>query len=78
MTNDVKRREKVLTGELFQIVLIICLPLALYQLFNSVHNLIDQIICASISTTAQNAVSSIGQIKLTISAFGAGLAAGAA
>lgn len=76
MKDDIARRKKLLTGNLFQTVLVICMPLALYQLFNSVHNLIDQIICASISTTAQNAVSSIGQIKLTISAFGAGLAAG--
>lgn len=76
MAKDVKRREKILTGNLFQIVLMICMPLALYQLFNSLHNLIDQIICAQISTTAQNAVSSISQIKLTISAFGGGLAAG--
>ena len=76
MAKDVRRREKILTGNLFQIVLMICMPLALYQLFNSLHNLIDQIICAQISTTAQNAVSSISQIKSTISAFGGGLAAG--
>ena len=76
--SDIKRREMILSGNLFRIVLYICTPLAIYQLFNSAYNLIDQIICAQISTTAQNAVASIGQIKNAISAFGAGLGAGGA
>lgn len=73
---DEKRREMILKGDLLKTILIICMPLALYQFFNSCYTLLDQIICAQISTTAQNAVSSIGQIKNAISAFGAGLAAG--
>ena len=76
--SDIKRREMILSGSLFKVVLYICTPLAIYQLFNSAYNLIDQIICAQISTTAQNAVASIGQLKNAISAFGAGLAAGGA
>ena len=77
-SSDVRRRERILKGNLFQAVLFICLPLAVYQLFNSAYNLIDQVICAQISTTAQNAVASIGQLKNAISAFGGGLAAGGA
>ena len=73
---DAKRREMILKGDLMKTILIICLPLALYQFFNSTYTLIDQIICAKISTDAQNAVSAISQIKHTISAIGAGLAAG--
>lgn len=73
---DEKRREMILKGNLMKTILVICLPLALYQFFNSCYTLLDQIICAQISTTAQNAVSSISQIKNAISAFGAGLAAG--
>lgn len=73
---DAKRREMILKGDLMKTILIICLPLALYQFFNSCYTLLDQVICAQISTTAQNAVSSISQIKNAISAFGAGLAAG--
>ena len=76
MSSDVKRREMVLKGNLLKTVLAICMPLALYQFFNSLYTLFDQVICAQISTDAQNAVSSIGQIKNTISAFGGGLAAG--
>ena len=75
-TMDVKRREMILKGDLMKTIIAICFPLALYQFFNSCYTLLDQIICAQISTTAQNAVSSISQIKNAISAFGAGLAAG--
>ncbi len=73
---EAQRREMILKGNLMKTVLLICLPLALYQFFNACYTLIDQIICAHISTDAQNAVSSIGQIKNAISAFGGGLAAG--
>lgn len=71
-----ERRKMILTENLLKTVLIICMPIALYQFFNSLYTLLDQIICAQISTTAQNAVSSISQIKNTISSFGAGIAAG--
>lgn len=74
--NDVERREMILKGNLMKTIIKICLPLAIYQFFNSCYTLLDQIICAYISTDAQNAVSSISQIKNAISAFGAGLAAG--
>ena len=77
-TKAVKRRRMILSGNLGKTLLVIILPLAIYQLFNSTYTLLDQIICAQISTTAQNAVSSISQIKNTISAFGGGLAAGGA
>ncbi len=75
-TKDVKRRQMILKGDLLKTIMMICFPLALYQFFNSCYTLLDQVICAQISTTAQNAVSSISQIKNAISAFGAGLAAG--
>lgn len=74
--SDIKRREMILKGDLMKTILIICLPLALYSFFNACYTLLDQIICAKISTTAQNAVSSISQIKSAISTMGAGLAAG--
>ena len=31
--SDVKRREMILSGNLFKVVLYICTPLAIYQLF---------------------------------------------
>ena len=72
------RRKRILSGNLWKTVLIIIAPLALYQLFNSFYSLIDSAICAQISTSAQTKVVAINQIKSTISAFGAGLAAGGA
>lgn len=77
-TKTEKRRRMILSGNMAKTLFAIILPLAIYQLFNSTYTLVDQIICAQISTTAQNAVSSISQIKSTISAFGGGLAAGGA
>ncbi len=77
-TKAEKRRRLILSGNLGKTLFVIIFPLAVYQLFNSTYTLLDQIICAQISTTAQNAVSSISQIKSTISAFGGGLAAGGA
>ena len=76
MMADVERRNMILKGNIWKTILVICVPLMIYQMFNSWYSVLDQIICASISTTAQNAVSSIAQIKNAISAFGAGLAAG--
>ncbi len=75
---QILRRKRILSGNLWQTVLVIIAPLALYQLFNSFYNLIDAAICAQISTSAQTKVVAINQIKSTISAFGAGLAAGGA
>ncbi len=75
---QILRRKKILGGNLWTTVLVIIAPLALYQLFNSFYSLIDAAICAQISTSAQTKVVAINQIKSTISAFGAGLAAGGA
>ena len=75
---QVLRRKRILSGNLWSTVLVIIAPLALYQLFNSFYSLIDAAICAQISTGAQTKVVAINQIKSTISAFGAGLAAGGA
>lgn len=74
--NDIKRRDMILKGNLWKTIIAVCLPLMIYQAFNSWYSVLDQVVCASISTTAQNAVASIAQLKNTIAAFGAGLAAG--
>ncbi|MCR5646842.1 MAG: hypothetical protein K6F81_01005 [Acholeplasmatales bacterium] len=73
---QIKRRQMILSGNLWKTIFVIIAPLALYQLFNSVYSLIDAAICAQISTDAQTNVVAINQIKSTIQSFGAGLAAG--
>ena len=75
---QIARRKMILGGNLWKTIIVIILPLAVYQLFNSFYSLIDAAICAQISTEAQNNVVAINQIKSAISAFGGGLAAGGA
>lgn len=75
---SIERRKLILSGDILKTIFIVCFPLAIYQFFNSVSNVIDQIICSNISAEASNAVGSIAQLKNAISAFGAGLAAGGA
>ena len=47
---DEKRREKILNGNLWVVILSICAPLFIYQLFNAFYNLVDTIFANEIST----------------------------
>ena len=60
---EVERRNMILKGNLWKTIIAICVPLMIYQMFNSWYSVIDQIICANISAVAQNAVSSISFIS---------------
>ena len=73
-----KRRKQILTLNLFKVAAMICLPIALYGLFNSFYNLIDSIICSSISAKSVTTVAALAQVKSALSAFGAGIAGGGA
>jgi putative MATE family efflux protein len=75
---DEKTRRKILTGNVWSIVLSITLPLFLYQFINSFYSLIDQIMVANISSESVSAVATISQIKSLISSLGAGIAGGGA
>ncbi|MGM9972001.1 MAG: MATE family efflux transporter [Anaeroplasmataceae bacterium] len=76
MINSKRRRKMILTGNIMTTIIAICFPIAIYQLFNSLYTVFDQIVSAYISKEAQGAVSALAQVKNSISAFGAGLAAG--
>lgn len=56
----------------------ICFPIALYGLFNSLYGLLDSIICSAISASSVTTVSALSQVKNALSAFGAGIAGGGA
>lgn len=71
-------RRKILTGNIWNVVLSITLPLFLYQLFNSLYSLIDAIMLVNISTTASSAGAILAQVKTMISSLGAGVSSGAA
>lgn len=75
--NEVTRR-KILTGNIWSVVLSITLPLFLYQLFNSLYSLIDAIMLVNISTTASSAGALLAQVKTMISSLGGGISSGAA
>lgn len=72
------RRKKILTGDLIRVSIMICFPIALYGLFNSLYGLLDSIICSAISASSVTTVSALSQVKNALSAFGAGIAGGGA
>ena len=54
-----KQREQILYGSITKTILMICLPLAIYALFNSFYNLIDAMMASKI----KDAASASGAIK---------------
>jgi len=78
LTSEKRRRYQILNGNMFSTILMICIPLAIYAFFNSLYNLIDQIMASQISKSAVSNIAVISQLKNSISAFGAGVAGGGA
>lgn len=72
------KREEILYGNLVHTIFMVCLPIAVYVFFNSFYNLVDSVMCASISAASVSDVAILGQIKNAINAFGSGLAGGGA
>lgn len=75
---DEKRREKILNGNMWKVIIAICAPLFVYNLFNSIYSLLDTIFANEISTDSISSVAALSQIKNLLSSFGSGLAAGGA
>ena len=73
---DLKRRERILHGNLMMTIVTICAPIFLYNLFNSFYAVIDAVVVAKIDPTSVSAVSSLSQIQHLLSSLGSGLAAG--
>lgn len=71
-----RQRRKILTGNLWKVVVSITFPLFCYNILNSFYGLIDSVMVANISSADVSAVSTINQIKNLISSLGSGLAAG--
>ena len=78
LIKDEKRRNLILNGNMWKVVLAICAPLFIYNLFNSLYTLVDSIFANAISTDSVSSVAALGQIKNLLSSFGSGLAAGGA
>ena len=73
---DLKRREKILNGNLVYAIISICAPIFLYNLFNSFYSVIDAVVVARIDPTSVSAVAALSQIQHLLSSLGAGVAAG--
>lgn len=73
---DLKRREKILYGNLTGVIISICAPIFLYNLFNSFYAVIDAVVVAKIDPTSVSAVAMLSQIQHLLSSLGAGMAAG--
>ena len=73
---DLRRREKILNGNLVYAIISICAPIFLYNLFNSFYSVIDAVVVARIDPTSVSAVAALSQIQNLLSSLGAGVAAG--
>ncbi|NLK12785.1 MAG: hypothetical protein GX312_04240 [Candidatus Phytoplasma sp.] len=71
---DSKRRTAILEGNLWKTIMILAVPLAIYNLFNYLYTFIDMILVANIGSSQVNVVVFIDQIKSAISAFGVAIA----
>lgn len=72
-----KFRDFSLNGNMFHVILYVCIPLALYQSLTQIFKVFDTMMAAHISATAVSSVAYIGQIQIMLSALGSGLAVGA-
>lgn len=74
---DAKRRELILSGNLWRVLLQIGLPLALFESLNQLFKLLDSMMASHVSALSVSAVSYLSQINTMLSAIGGGLAIGA-
>lgn len=74
---DIKRRDMILTGNMWIVVLIIASPLAFYQLINQFFKLFDSMIASQISPMSVSAVSYLSQVSSVITALAMGISIGA-
>lgn len=69
-------REYALSGTAWKVLLVVCLPLALYQALQGIFSLLDTLMASHISADSVSAVAVLSQIKTMVSALGGGLAVG--
>ncbi len=74
---DRQFREFVLGGDMWKVIISVCIPLAAYSGLLHIFKIIDTMIAAHIGTDAVSSIAYISQISFVISAIGGGLAIGA-
>ena len=73
---DRKFREFALNGNMWKVILYVCLPLSFFQLFSFLFNILYKMMASHISSTAVSAVAYLSQLQNIVSAVGSGLAVG--
>ncbi len=70
-----KRRDYILKGNLFKVMLTFTLPLIIYQFFNYLYGFVDMLLVADLGASFVNSVVFIDEIKSATTAFGVSIAA---
>lgn len=73
---ELKKRNFILTENMWKVVIVITLPLFLFQCLNYVNSVVDTLMCANISQESVSASASLSQVTNMVSAIGSGLASG--
>lgn len=73
---DRKFREFALNDNLWKVIFYVCIPLAAFQLFQHMFNILDTMMASHVSAVAVSAVAYLSQIQSMIAAVGTGLAVG--
>ena len=73
---DYRFRDLSLHGNMWKVVLMVCLPLALYQSLQQIFSIMDTMMASHISALSVSAVAYLNQLNQILSAIGSGLAVG--
>ncbi len=76
MTKDEIRREKVLSGNVWKMVIYIAYPILIYNFLSAFYSIFDAMIVSSISVESVSAVAALNQIKNVLSTLGLAISAG--
>ncbi len=73
---DRKFRDMSLNGNLWKVIFMVCLPLALYQSLQQIFSIMDTMMASHISALSVSAVAYLNQLNQILAAIGNGLAVG--
>ncbi len=72
---DERKRHQIIHGSLWKTILILSLPLAIYETFNYLYSFIDLWLVTGMDTSFVTSVIFVDEIRLAVAAFGGSIAA---